>query len=91
MCYPLGHNGYNLIGKTICNLSVTQKSNLTDVVPNKSPSLFIVSSNSLHSVCFMNTDVSANASKETCSGNDKDNYKILLPSSPELSDIIMTS
>ena len=39
----------------------------------------------------MNTDVSANASKETCSGNDKDNYKILLPSSPELSDIIMTS
>ena len=20
MCYPLGHNGYNLIGKTICNL-----------------------------------------------------------------------
>ena len=62
-----------------------------DVVPNKSPSLFIVSLNSLHSVCFMNTDVSANASKETCSGNDKDNYKILLPSSPELSDIIMTS
>ena len=39
----------------------------------------------------MNTDVSAKASKETCSGNDKDNNEILLPSSPELSDIIMTS